>query len=72
MAVFQEDFLSNELLKVFIVCHSHIQDAVPVLYLREGRTIASAFLVWYLLLTSFIYIVQHLNRLQLPLWCLYS
>ena len=25
MAVFQEEFLSNELLKVFIVCHSHDQ-----------------------------------------------
>ena len=97
MAVFQEDFLSNELLKVFIVCHSHNQRHMrrkasleystralstlmgigsspntvcprnivldlpsrdipesngddesrrfPLLYLREWRSIASAFLV---------------------------
>ena len=97
MAVFQENFLSNELLKVFTVCHSHDQchmrrkaslkystrglstlmgigsspntvcphDIVlslpscnmpepngddvsrrfPLLYLREWRSIASAFLV---------------------------
>ena len=54
MAVFQRIALNNELLKVFIACHTHRQDAVPVLYLREGRTLASASLVWYLLLTSFI------------------
>ena len=54
MTVFWEHIPSNELLKVFGVCHFRLQDAVPVLYLREGRTLASASLVWYLLLASFI------------------